>query len=96
MKAVILAAHEPCVKCVVAQVSGMGGGRGPAEGKITVPTLITVAEKEELMGNNENGKKAFDAMQKSGFQSEYHVLPGIGHCGACRESFAEAAQLAAA
>ena len=143
-----VAGNDPRVKCVVAQVPGMGGGRGPAAvkyaqdlsvkqargetepvpfetgklggkmaayaqmranpakgigyspveaaAKITAPTMIVVAEKEELMSNDENGKKAFDALQKNQVPSEYHVLPGIGHYGIYRESFAEATQLAAA
>jgi uncharacterized protein len=143
-----VAGNDPRVKCLVAQVPGMGGGRGPVavkraydlsvkqargetepvpfetgklEGKmatyaqmrvnpakgigyspveaatgITAPTLILVAEKEELMSNDENGHRAFDTLQKNKVPSEYHVLPGIGHYGVYRESFAEATQLAAA
>ena len=143
-----VAGNDARVKCVVAQVPGMGGGRGPAAvkyaqelsvkqargetepvpfetgklggkmaayaqmrtnpakgigyspveaaAKITAPTMILVAEKEELMSNDENGKKAFEALQKNKVPSEYHVLPGIGHYGVYRESFAEATQFAAA
>jgi acetyl esterase/lipase len=142
-----VAGNDPRVKCLVAQVPGMGGGRGPAavkraydlsvkqargetepvpfetgklEGKmatyaqmranpakglgyspleaaarITAPTLIMVAENEELMSNEENGHRAFDTLQKNQVPSEYHVLAGIGHYGVYRESFAEATQLAA-
>jgi dipeptidyl aminopeptidase/acylaminoacyl peptidase len=142
-----VAGNDPRPKCVVSQVPGMGGGRGPAalkhayelsvkqargetepvpfetgkpEGKmatyaqmrynpakgigyspveaaakITVPTMIVVAEKEDLMSNDENGKRAFDALQRNHVPSEYHVLPGIGHYGVYKESFAEATQLAA-
>src|SRR4029077_6999247 len=112
-----VAANDPRVKCVVAQVPGMGGGRGPAAGKyaaelevkqaraetepvpfetgklggkmasyaqmranpakgigygaieaaekITVPMLIVAAEKEELMSNDENGKKVFEILTKN-------------------------------
>ena len=142
-----VAGNDPRVKCVVSQVPGMGGGRGPgavkyandlavkqargetepvpietgklggkmaayaqmrsnpakgigyspveAASKITAPTMILVAEKEELMSNDENGKRAFDALQKNKVPSEYHVLPGIGHYGVYRESFTEATRLAA-
>jgi dipeptidyl aminopeptidase/acylaminoacyl peptidase len=53
-----------------------------------------VAEKEELMSNAENGQRAFDNLQKNQVSSEYHVIPGIGHYGVYKESFAEATQLA--
>jgi dipeptidyl aminopeptidase/acylaminoacyl peptidase len=143
-----VAGNDPRVKCVVAQVPGMGGGRGPAAAKyaydlsvkqargetepvpfetgklggklavyaqmranpakgigyspieaaakITAPTMIVVAEKEELMNNEQNGRKAFDSLQKNNVPSEYQVLPGIGHYGVYRESFGEATRLAAA
>ena len=142
-----VAGNDARVKCVVSQVPGMGGGRGPAAvkyandlavkqargetepvpietgklggkmaayaqmrsnpakgigyspveaaAKITAPTMIIVAEKEELMSNDENGKRAFDALQKNKVPSEYHELPGIGHYGVYKESFAEATRLAA-
>ena len=141
-----VAANDPRVKCVVAQVPGMGGGRGPAalqyafdlsvkqargetepvpietgklggkmatyaqmranpakglgynpveaSAKITAPTMTVVAEKEDLMSNEENGKRAFELLQKNGVPSEYRVLPGIGHYGVYKESFAEATRLA--
>jgi len=136
-----VAGNDPRVKCLVAQVPGMGGGRGPAAvkgaydlsvkqargetepvpfetgklggkmsvyaqmrvnpakgigyspveaaAKITAPTLIVVAEKEE------NGRRAYDSLQKNNVPSEYHVMPGIGHYGVYKESFVEASQLAA-
>lgn len=142
-----VAGNDPRVKCVVAQVPGMGGGRPPAavkraydlavkqargeiepvpfetgklEGKmaiyaqmrvnpakslgyspieaaakISAPTMIIAAEKEELMKNEENGGRAFEILQKNSVPSEYHVLPGIAHYGVYRESFAEATGLAA-
>ncbi len=142
-----VAGNDPRVKCLVAQVPGMGGGRGPgavkhayelsvkqargetetvpfetgklggkmaayvqmranpakgigyspvdAASKITAPTLIIVAEKEELMSNEANGKRAFDALQKNRVPSEYHVLEGIGHYGVYKEKFSEATKLAA-
>jgi hypothetical protein len=141
-----VAGNDPRVKCVVAQVPGMGGGRGPAavkyaydlstkqargetepvpfetgklggklavyaqmrsnpakgigysaieaSARITAPTLILVAEKEELMNNAENGRRAYDALQKNHVPSEYHVMPGIGHYGVYKESFVEATQWA--
>ena len=141
-----VAANDPRVKCVVAQVPGMGGGRppaalkyaydlsviqargetepvpietgklggkmatyaqmrmNPAKGigysaidaapKITAPMLIIAAEKEELMSNDENGKKVFDILQRNKVPSEYHVLPGIAHYGVYREKFEDATKLA--
>jgi uncharacterized protein len=141
-----VAANDPRVKCTVAQVPGMGGGRlpaalkyandlsikqargetepvpietgklggkmaayaqmrsNPAKGigysaidaapKIRAPLLVTVAEKEDLMSNEENGKKVFDLVQKSGTPCEYHVIPGIGHYGVYSgKGFDEATQL---
>jgi hypothetical protein len=143
-----VAGHDPRVKCVVAQVPGMGGGRGPAAAKyaydlamkqargetepvpietgkltgkmatyaqmrvnpakslgyapveasetITAPTLIMVAEKEDLMSNERNGKAAFDILTKNHVLCQYHVLPGIGHYGVYSgEGFKEATRLAA-
>jgi len=143
-----VAGNDPRVKCVVAQVPGLGGGRpqaaaryaadlavkqargetepvpfetgklggkmatyaqmraNPAKGigfapigaaeKITAPMLITVAEKEDLMSNEENGKKVFDTLQKNKVPSEYHVLPGIAHYGVYSGAgFKEASGLAA-
>lgn len=145
---ILAAANNPSVKCVVAQVPGMGGGKrpsaikhandlailqargetepvpintgklggkmaayaqmraNPAKGigysaieaapKIKAPTLITVAENENLMSNEENGKKVFDLVQKAGTPCEYHVLRGIGHYGVYKApGFDEATRLAA-
>ena len=66
-----------------------------AASKITTPILITVAEKEELMSNDENGKKVSELVQKAGTPGEYHILPGIGHYGVYKgPGFAEASRLA--
>lgn len=143
-----VAGNDARVKCVVAQVPGMGGGRGPAAikyasdlavkqargetepvpfetgkltgkmatyaqmranpakgigysaieaaAKIKAPTMILVAEKEELMKNDENGKRVFDIVQNNQVPAEYHVLPGITHYGVYRAAFGDATQLAAA
>ncbi|EDY17080.1 peptidase S15 [Chthoniobacter flavus Ellin428] len=140
-----VAGNDPRVKCLVAQVPGMGGGRGPAAqkyasdlavkqargetepvpietgkltgkmaaypqmrvnpakgigysafeaaAKIKAPTMILVAEKEELMNNADNGKRVFDILQENHVPTEYHVLPGITHYGVYRDAFAEATQL---
>jgi uncharacterized protein len=128
-----VAGNDPRVACVVVQVPGMGGGRGPAAvkfamdlavkqargetepvpfetgklggkmaayaqmranpakgigysaieaaSKIKAPMLITVAEKEELMNNEENGHKVFELVKAAGTECDYHVLPGIAHYG---------------
>lgn len=143
-----VAGNDPRLRCVVAQVPGLGGGRGPAAQKyanelavkqargetepvpfetgklggkmaayaqmranpakglgyspleaavkITVPTMIVAAEKEDLMNNDENGKRVFDALQKNKVPTEYHLIPDIGHYGVYKEGFAEATGLAAA
>ncbi|MEP6673377.1 MAG: alpha/beta fold hydrolase [Chthoniobacter sp.] len=143
-----VAGNDPRVKCVVVQVPGMGGGRGPAAAKyasdlavkqargetepvpidtgkltgkmaaypqmrvnpakgigysaieaaakIKAPTLILVAENEELMNNDANGKRVFEILQGNKVPAEYHVLPGITHYGVYREAFAEATRLEAA
>jgi dipeptidyl aminopeptidase/acylaminoacyl peptidase len=140
-----VAGNDRRVKCLVAQVPGMGGGRGlaaqkyasdlavkqargetepvpfetgkltgkmaaypqmrvnPAKGigysaieaatKIKAPTMILVAEKEELMNNAENGKRVFDIVQNNHVPAEYHVLPDITHYGVYRDAFAEATRL---
>lgn len=142
-----VAGNDPRVKCAVAQVPGLGGGRPPAAlkyandlaiqqargetepvpintgklggkmagyaqmranpakgigyspieaaAKIKAPMLIVAAEKEELMSNEENGKKVFELLQKLGTTCEYHVIPGIGHYGVYRgPGFDEASRLA--
>lgn len=143
-----VAGNDPRVQCVVAQVPGMGGGRGPgainyasdlaikqargetepvpletgkltgklatyaqmrvnpakgigysaieAAAKIKAPMLILVAEKEELMNNEENGKKVFDILQGNKVPADYHVLPGITHYGVYREAFTDATRIEAA
>lgn len=140
-----MAANDPRVKCVVAQVPGMGGGRGeeavrrayelhtqqargeiepvpfetgklggklaqyaqmrsnPAKSigynaidaaqQINVPTLIVVAENEELMDNRQNGQRVFEIIHGRGVPAKYHVLKGISHYGVYREAFGEATQL---
>jgi hypothetical protein len=141
-----VAAHDPRVKCVVAQVPGMGGARGPAGlryayglatkqargevepvpietgklqgqmaryaqmranpakgrdynpvadgSRITAPTLIVVAEREELMDNAQNGRKVFEVLQsKGGVPVAYHEMKGILHYGIYREGFEEATKL---
>lgn len=74
---------------------GLGYNAVEAAGKITAPTMIIVAEKEELMSNEENGRRAFQLLQKNLVKSEYHVLEGIGHYGVYKEKFEEATKLAA-
>ncbi|MHB1080303.1 MAG: alpha/beta hydrolase [Prosthecobacter sp.] len=74
---------------------GIGYNAIEAAAKITVPTMILVAEKEDLMSNDENGRRAFQALQKNYVKSEYHVLEGIGHYGVYKAKFEEATKLAA-
>lgn len=74
---------------------GLGYNAIEAAAKITAPTMIIVAEKEDLMSNEENGRRAFQALQKNLVKSEYHVLVGIGHYGVYKEKFEEATRLAA-
>jgi dienelactone hydrolase len=134
--------NDPRVRCIAAQVPGMGGGRPPeaerrayelwikqargevepvpletgklggqlarydqmranpskgigydvfaAAQRITAPTLIIVAEKEELLDNRLNGQRAYDLIKARDVPAEYHILSGVGHYGAYRESFDEA------
>ncbi|WP_395750721.1 alpha/beta hydrolase [Prosthecobacter sp.] len=73
---------------------GIGYNPIEAAAKITAPTMIIVAEKEDLMSNEENGGRAFQALQKNFVKSEYHVLEGIGHYGVYKAKFEEATRLA--
>jgi dipeptidyl aminopeptidase/acylaminoacyl peptidase len=74
---------------------GIGYSPIEAAAKIKCPTLFIVAEKEELMSNETNGKAAFGLMQKAGTICEYHELPGIGHYGVYKgPGFDEAMRLA--
>jgi dipeptidyl aminopeptidase/acylaminoacyl peptidase len=74
---------------------GLGYNPVEAASKITAPTMILVADKEDLMSNAENGLRAFQALQKNIVKSEYHVLKDIGHYGVYKEKFEEATKLAA-
>jgi len=141
------AGNDPRVKCVVAQVPGMAGGRqgdqalkasyalatkqargetepvpfetgkltgktarftqmrrNPAKSigfspidaanKIDVPTLIVVAENDELVDNNANGKKVYDIVNAKGnIPTAYHVIKGIGHFDVYGKGMKEAADL---
>lgn len=138
-----VAAGDPRVKCVVAQVPGMGGvpprlleyaystatkqARGATEsvpvetgkltgalarykqmrwnptknlgfsameaaGKIKVPMLFVVAEKEELT-NNTVVKRVHEELVKRGVSSTWHVLKGVTHYGVYNEGFAEATRV---
>ena len=73
---------------------GIGYNPVEAASKITAPTMIIVAEKEDLMSNAENGLRAFQALQKNFVKSEYHELKDIGHYGVYKEKFEEATKLA--
>ncbi len=73
---------------------GIGYNPVEAASKITVPTMIIVAEKEELMSNAENGLRAFQALQKNFVKSEYHELKDIGHYGVYKEKLDEVTKLA--
>jgi hypothetical protein len=75
---------------------GIGYAPVEAAAKIKAPMLILVAEKEELMNNEENGKKVFDILQGNNVPAEYHVLPSITHYGVYREAFTDATRIAAA
>jgi dipeptidyl aminopeptidase/acylaminoacyl peptidase len=141
-----VAANDPRVKCVVAQVPGMGGGRGPAAeqrmyelatkqargetepipfetgkptgamaryeqirynpakgigfspieaaAKIKVPTLLVLAEKEELMDNKQNGAKVYEIIQaKKNVPVALHTIKDITHYGIYKEGFEEATKL---
>jgi uncharacterized protein len=73
---------------------GIGYNAIEAAAKITVPTMIIVAEKEDLMSNAENGLRAFQALQKNFVKTEYHELKDIGHYGVYKQKFEEATKLA--
>jgi dienelactone hydrolase len=138
-----MAANDPRVKCVAAQVPGMGSRppravmrtydyhskqvRGEVEpvpietGKFTgkmaaysqmrlnpskslgfdavvagatirVPALFVVAENEEL-SNNDNVRKAYEAIKTAGVPAEFHTIQGITHYGVYREGFEEATRV---
>jgi len=141
-----IAGNDPRVKCVVAQVPGMGGGRGPkalkssyelatkqargetepipmetgkltdkmerfsqmrsnqakgigfnaidAATKINIPTLIVVAENDELVNNDANGGKVFALLKAKGsVATAYHVIKGCTHFDVYNKYLAEAVDL---
>jgi dipeptidyl aminopeptidase/acylaminoacyl peptidase len=141
-----VAANDPRVRCVVAQVPGMGGGRGPAAGRrayelatrqargetepvpfetgkptgamaryeqmrynpakgigynpveaaanIRVPTLLVLAEKEELLDNAQNGGKVYEVIKaRKDVPVALHTIKGITHYGIYKEGFEEATKL---
>lgn len=140
------AGNDPRVKCVVAQVPGMAGGRqsaalkasyalatkqargetepvpmetgkltgnmerfsqmrrNPAKsigyspieaaGKIDIPMLIVVAENDELVNNEANGKRVFDIIKSKGdIPVAYHVIKDIGHFDVYGKGMHEAFEL---
>jgi dipeptidyl aminopeptidase/acylaminoacyl peptidase len=72
---------------------GIGYDAIKAAEKITVPTLIIDAEKEELMNTAENGKRVADILRANGTVVDYRVIPGIGHYGVYSEKFQEVTDL---
>jgi dipeptidyl aminopeptidase/acylaminoacyl peptidase len=136
-----VAGNDPRVKCVVAQVPGMGGGRpadayrlheeqahgetepvpyetgkftgkmaryeqmrvNPARSigfscfdaaqKISAPTLIVDAEKEDLFDSKKNGGRVAEILEGRKVPLRYHVVPGIDHYGVYREAFADVAKM---
>jgi dipeptidyl aminopeptidase/acylaminoacyl peptidase len=136
-----VAGNDPRVKCLVAQVPGMGGGRpgdayrlheqqahgetepvpfetgkfsgkmarydqmrvNPARSigfncfeaaeKISAPTLLVDAEKEDLFDIKKNGGRVAEILEGRKVPSKYHVVPGIDHYGVYREAFADVAKL---
>jgi dipeptidyl aminopeptidase/acylaminoacyl peptidase len=127
-----VAGNDPRVKCLVAQVPGMGHGQSPdalkhsyelatkqargevepipmetgklggkmsrfsqmrvnpvktigfsaigAAEKINIPTLIVVAENDELVDNDANGGKVFKLLEAKGnVATAYHVIKGCTH-----------------
>ena len=136
-----VAGNDPRVKCLVAQVPGMGGGRSgdayrlheqqahgetepvpyetgkfsgkmarydqmrvnparsigfncfEASEKISAPTLIVDAEKEDLFDIKKNGGRVAEILEGRKVPMKYHVVPGIDHYGVYREAFADVTKL---
>lgn len=141
-----VAANDPRVKCVVAQVPGMEGGReGAAErrryelltkqsrgetepvpfetgkptgkmagyqnmrynpakhigfdpveaaAKIKIPTLLVMAENDELIDNKQSGAKVYEIIKaKKDVPVEMYTIKGVTHYGIYRKGFAEATKL---
>lgn len=61
---------------------------------IKVPTLIAVAENEEMFDNAHSGGAAYERLQERGIESYYEVLPGIDHYGIYFDGFDRGSQLA--
>lgn len=49
--------------------------------KVNVPTMILVAENEEMFENDVSGRAAYKRLQERGVESYYEVLPDIDHYG---------------
>jgi dipeptidyl aminopeptidase/acylaminoacyl peptidase len=141
-----IAGNDPRVKCVVAQVPGMGNGRNPnalklkyelatkqargetepipmetgkltgkltrfpqmrtnqaksigfsvidAAATINIPTLIVVAENDELVDNDANGGKVFELLKSKGnVPTAYHVIKGSTHFDVYNKYLPEATDL---
>lgn len=48
---------------------------------VNVPTMILVAENEEMFANERSGGAAYKRLQERGVESYYEVLPDIDHYG---------------
>lgn len=65
-----------------------------AAARIKAPTLLVVAEKEELLDNKQNGIKVYDIIKaRNDVPTELHVIKGISHYGVYREAFDEVTRL---
>lgn len=61
---------------------------------INVPTMILVAENEEMFDNNQSGGAAYKRLQERGVESYYEVLPDIDHYGIYFDGYERGSQLA--
>ena len=62
--------------------------------KIKIPTLIVVAENDELVNNEENGGKVFQLVQAKGnVPTAYHVIKGSTHFTVYNKYLSEATDL---
>jgi dipeptidyl aminopeptidase/acylaminoacyl peptidase len=71
-------------------------GYSPVEAadKIDIPMLIVVAENDELVNNEANGKRVFDIIKARGnIPVAYHVIKNIGHFDVYGKGMHEAFEL---
>jgi dienelactone hydrolase len=67
---------------------------GDQANKVNVPTMLLVAENEEMFDNNVSAGAAYKRLEERGVEAYYEVLPDIDHYGIYFGGYERGSQLA--